>query len=227
MDSTQSNLAEHLAQSSSNAAKCAVCASQSTVRTFFLTHGITVPLCRHHRSGGHLRKNDGTTFVKQLRAYWTNRYGSIGVQREQAAQTHLLRIRGTLASDGPGSYSWARVRYEAERRFAAGDNPNDVIAHLRARNRGGNADVPATRTMRRWFFEGRWLVDPRVWVQRLSQTATGWMRRRPVRVSASALGMCIFQPGLAVAHGVDVAQAISDAAKAGRTRIDQLRAPPR
>lgn len=140
-----------------------------------------------------------------------------------AARTHRLRVRGKLASDGPGSYSWSRTRYQAEARFAAGENPTDVIAQLRADNIGGIADVPSVRTMRRWFFEGRWLVDPRVWLQRLSTRAKRWDRDRPVRVSASALGMCIFQPGLAVAKGIELSVAVKDAVESSRHHLKQLR----
>ncbi len=57
----------------------------------------------------------------------------------------------------PGSHSWPLLRLEAERRFAANEPPDAVIADLRARHGSGRATVPSVQTMRRWFREARWL----------------------------------------------------------------------
>ena len=74
----------------------------------------------------------------------------------------LAHVRQTVRAGGaaelPGSYSWPELRREAERRYAAGEDPNDVIAELRDRSRGGPARPPSVRTMRRWFHDARWLV---------------------------------------------------------------------
>lgn len=205
-------------------ARCAVCESGVGVRTFFLTHGVRVELCRPHRDGGFLRRRGGQVFTRKLEGFWRQRHGTVSARQSMAVRTHRLRVRGKLASDGPGSYSWSRTRYQAEARFAAGEDPTDVIAQLRAEHIGGMADVPSLRTMRRWFFEGRWLVDPRVWLQRMSKRAKRWDRDRPVRVSASALGMCIFQPGLAVAQDIELSGAVRDAVESSRNHLRQLRA---
>ena len=52
------------------------------------------------------------------------------------------------------------LRREAERRFAAGEPPAQVISELRQTYRDGPAMVPSLRTMRRWFTQARWLATP-------------------------------------------------------------------
>lgn len=65
-----------------------------------------------------------------------------------------------VGRDQPGSYSWPKLRNEAERRFAAGEDPRVVIADLRENNADGPALAPSVRTMRRWFTQRRWLDTP-------------------------------------------------------------------
>jgi len=58
-------------------------------------------------------------------------------------------------------YKGPALRQEAERRFAAGESRDRVIADLRERHVGDVSRVPAVRTMRRGFAKGRWLARPR------------------------------------------------------------------
>ena len=211
------------ARHAGTSARCAVCSSGSGVRPFFLTHGVRIDLCRVHRDGEFLRRRGGHALTVKLEAFWRRRHGTVSARQALAARTHRLRVRGKLASDGPGSYSWSRIRFAAEARFADGEDPTRVIAELRDDNLGGNADVPSERTMRRWFFEGRWLVDPRVWIQRMSRRVKRWDRDRPVQVTASALGMCIFQPGLALAKDIALSDAVRDAVTSSRQHMARVR----
>lgn len=208
---------------SARIARCAVCSSGVGLRTFYLTHGVNVDLCRVHREGGFLRRRGGNIFTRRLQDFWRRRHGTVSARQAMAARTHRLRVRGKLASDGPGSYSWSRTRFQAEARFAAGEDPTVVIAELRAESIGGNADVPSERTMRRWFFQGRWLVDPQAWMQRMNTRAKRWDRARPIQITTSPLGMCIFQPGLAIAQGVRLSAAINDAVETSRLHLKRLR----
>lgn len=57
----------------------------------------------------------------------------------------------------PGSYSWPKLRQEAEQRFALGHHPRTVIRELRERYAHNDALPPSPRTMRRWFAEARWI----------------------------------------------------------------------
>ena len=121
-----------------------------------LTHGITVWLCTPHASEAFLRRRGGTEFAQRLLAAWAAA-GAATARRIAALKAHVDQIRNaTLDRTLPGSYSWPKLREEAERRFAAGDDPARVIDELRADYADGPAMVPSIRTMRRWFTDGRW-----------------------------------------------------------------------
>lgn len=150
-----------------------------------LTHGIAVWLCQSHGSDGFLKRRGGLAFTERLARVWAAS-GIGGARRAAALQSHLRRIR--IADTGrikPGSYSWPVLREEAERRFAAGEVPNAVIADLRSTYTDGPAMVPSIRTMRRWFSEARWLgstpreraAPPRGWRSSLMRPGVGVMPR--------------------------------------------------
>lgn len=206
---------------------CAICGRLSSCRVFFMTHGVRVSLCIVHRHGNYLRRDGGRRFVNDLRVHWRQIHGTIRPWCELAAKAHLLRVTGRASTDGPGSYSWDGLRFEAEARFAAGDDPKRVIAGLRASNAGGPARVPSARTMRRWFFEGRWLVDPRRQARRMSRGRTPRFRNREVDVETSDLGMCIFRPTLAWALGINLGDAVRDATAKGKARLAHVLAQQR
>lgn len=142
---------------------CALCARATgeDVATHHLTHGITVLLCETHRSDTYLRANGGLRLVSELTGLWAAS-GALTRRRRAALHCHLQRIQclEETTRERPGSYSWPRLRAEAERRFSAGEAPDRVIDELRAQAAGGDAIVPSVRTMRRWFGDGRWLQPP-------------------------------------------------------------------
>jgi hypothetical protein len=125
-----------------------------------LTHGLSVWLCEAHRGDGFLCRRSGREFVERLAAVWAAS-GVLTVRKRQALAAHLRRIEAAgMERDRPGSYSWPVLRREAERRFAAGEPPAEVISELRLTYRDGPAMVPSVRTMRRWFTQARWLASP-------------------------------------------------------------------
>jgi hypothetical protein len=88
--------------------------------------------------------------------------GALTRLRSAALLTHIRQTRSADADPQlPGSYSWPRLRAEAERRFAAGEDPRRVIEELRRRHRRGTARAPSVRTMRRWYTQARWLPPSR------------------------------------------------------------------
>jgi hypothetical protein len=122
-----------------------------------LTHGVSVWLCATHRSETFQRRRGGREFTERLGAVWAAS-GATSARRTAALRSHLRRVsQPPPARIPPGSYSWPRLRVEAERRFAAGEPPRRVIADLRRRHVRGTATVPSERTMRRWFADARWL----------------------------------------------------------------------
>jgi hypothetical protein len=121
-----------------------------------LTHGISVWLCAVHSSEAFLRRRGGRDFAERLVEVWVAG-GVARVRCIEAARAHVRQIRNAYAGRTlPGSYSWPRLRKEAERRFSLGDDPNLVIDELRRDYADGPAMVPSERTMRRWFSDGRW-----------------------------------------------------------------------
>lgn len=139
---------------------CALCAGPGSgdCAEHYLTHGVSVWLCYTHRSDDFLHRDGGRAFVASLAGCWTAA-GGINRRQRAALDAHLQRRVAAETQRGrPGSYSWPKLREEAERRFAAGDPPRLVIHELRARNVAGEAVAPSVRTMRRWFTEARWLA---------------------------------------------------------------------
>lgn len=121
-----------------------------------LTHGIAIWLCATHSTEDFLRRRGGTEFAQRLLAVWAAA-GSATSRKVAALKAHVQQIRNaTLDRALPGSYSWPKLREEAERRFAAGEDPALVIDDLRTHYADGPAMVPSVRTMRRWFTDGRW-----------------------------------------------------------------------
>ncbi len=141
---------------------CAICgrAGRGPRAERHLTHGVSIWLCDAHRSDAFMRRRSGKEFVERLAAVWLSS-GVLTLRRRQALDSHLRHIQTASADrQQPGSYSWPSLRREAERRFAAGEKPAQVIAELRHSYRDGPAMVPSIRTMRRWFTQARWLVGP-------------------------------------------------------------------
>ncbi len=122
-----------------------------------MTHGVVVWLCPVHGAPEFLRRRKGRTFVERLTAIW-KAAGSFTQRRAAALDGHRARMIGPPSADPPGSYSWPDLRLEAEARFAAGEDPADVIRDLRERFAAWPARVPSVRTMRRWHAEGRWFT---------------------------------------------------------------------
>lgn len=139
---------------------CAVCCLPRATRSYHLTHGIVIELCRIHRADEFLRRREGRAFTDRLRSVWAAN-GVLTTRRADALRTHHRRIRPAPAErQRPGSYAWPELRRHAEARFAAGEAPGSLIAELRRRHANDAAHVPTVRTMRRWFAEARWLHAP-------------------------------------------------------------------
>lgn len=172
---------------------CAVC-GLAGARPHFLTHGVVVSICKVHRETGYLRRQDGWVFVHALQRHFEARFGSLGRRQKAALITHIARVVGRAITSGPGSYAWPTVRLEAELRYAAGEDPRRVSAQLRRRHSGSAAIVPSIRTLQRWFAEGRWLADPKIW-RKLRHRSR---RRRNPRgidyLAGPSIADVIFQP---------------------------------
>lgn len=141
---------------------CAICgrAGSRQRAPHHLTHGVTVWLCATHRSDAFQRRRNGREFVERLGAVWAAS-GATSARRTASLHSHLRRVRPSPSTrNRPGSYSWPRLREDAEKRFAAGESPRRVITELRRRHSRGPATVPSERTMRRWFTDARWLTRP-------------------------------------------------------------------
>jgi hypothetical protein len=121
-----------------------------------MTHRVVIWLCSKHGSERFLAQDRGKRFAAKVHAAWAAG-GSITPWRLAALRAHIRRFHGIGGNrDQPGSYAWPELRREAERRFAAGDDPRTVIDELRSRYCAGPAVVPSPRTMRRWFTQARW-----------------------------------------------------------------------
>ena len=164
---------------------CAICAGagEGVRARHHLTHGVSVWLCGSHRSVEFQRRRGGRDFVASLAAVW-GAAGTMTRRHDHALRTHLARVRPRNdRRDLPGSYAWAGLRREAERRFAAGEDPTVVIGELATAPIVG-ASRPTYRTLRRWFTDGRWLPV------RSARRQTGGARRpesRPVRAAHGRL----------------------------------------
>lgn len=141
---------------------CVICGDETSRgrRKHHLTHGVAIWLCGTHADEAYLHRQGGLLFAERLAGIWLAA-GAITARRRAALRTFVARIaHGGRDRDRPGSYSWPRLREEAERRFARGDDPNAVIAELRSRHDGDTAVAPSIRTMRRWFTDARWFRRP-------------------------------------------------------------------
>ncbi len=138
---------------------CAICghSGRGPRAQRHLTHGISVWLCGIHGSDAFMQRRCGIEFAERIAGVWAAS-GISTARRIAALSAHVRRVRnGGAQRAQPGSYSWPKLRQEAERRFATGEAPRTVIAELRRSYRDGPAMVPSVRTMRRWFTEARWL----------------------------------------------------------------------
>jgi hypothetical protein len=141
---------------------CGICGHgrRGEAHVRFLPHGLHVWLCQTHGSLAFITRDGGREFARRLQIRWQSNE-EFGPRRRLALTAHVERIRRLGgASDKPGSHAWPRLRKEAERRFAAGDDPTTVIRELRLDVSGGPAVAPSLRSFRRWFAEGRWLLPP-------------------------------------------------------------------
>lgn len=144
---------------------CAICVERSRGKTvkLHIGRGVHVWLCQGHASDEFRRQRSGRDFVLTLHRLWSA-HGCLTRPRSKALDDHLAAMSSEPPSPRarPGSYAWANLRAEAERRFSEGEDPNQVIDDLRARHDADYARVPTVRTMRRWYHEKRWLRKPPV-----------------------------------------------------------------
>lgn len=155
-------------------AVCVLCGhrGRGEAAPFFMTHGVAVWLCPSHRSPTFLRRRRGRVFTERLATIW-HAAGVATARRLAALDAHRRRMRPQAQQRGrPGSYSWPKLRQEAEARFAAGEAPRAVIDDLRGRYRLAAARVPSVRTMHRWHAQARWLHPASERPAR-----PGWLRR--------------------------------------------------
>lgn len=156
---------------------CAICGHgrRGDVQDFPLTHGVSVHLCGKHRHPSYLSRDGGSTFTRTLETLW-HAHGAATRHRLAALRAHR-RQHEPRSADLPGSYAWPELRQEAERRFARGDPPANVIHELRELHATAPARVPSARTMQRWFHEARWRpADAEAWSptwRRLPRTQSG------------------------------------------------------
>ena len=138
---------------------CAICAdrTQGGTRSLYLGYGITIALCAGHASPDFQRRDEGRAFVGALERVWAAN-GCLTAARSKALQAHARALRPTEARSRPGSYTWAGLRNEAERLFAAGEPARPTIDLLRRAVSVEGARPPSVRTMMRWHSERRWLA---------------------------------------------------------------------
>jgi hypothetical protein len=145
---------------------CAICIDRTRGRTFErqLTYGVRVWLCEGHCSVEFMRSNAGRDFAVTLLRIWRSQ-GCLTRARSKALDSHLLTVKAIGRASSrprPGSYSWPKLRVEAEEAFARGERVIATISRLRERHAHDHATVPSIRTMRRWFSQGRWLRLPSI-----------------------------------------------------------------
>jgi hypothetical protein len=118
---------------------------------------VRVWLSAAHRATGFLTRRAGRDLVASLGEVW-RAAGCLTRRRQAALDRHLERVREAARGRArPGSWSWPRLRAEAEGRFARGEPASLVARELRARHAPDHARVPSLCTFWRWFAEGRWL----------------------------------------------------------------------
>ena len=139
---------------------CAICVDRTRGKTgrLDLGRGVTVWLCADHGSYEFRTRRSGRDFVLTLGRLWSA-HGCLTKQRSRALDDHLAANRSAPPPPRrrPGSYAWPALRREAEELFRQGANPAAVINQLRRRHADDYATVPSVRTMRRWYFERRWM----------------------------------------------------------------------
>jgi hypothetical protein len=138
---------------------CAICAGRTlgATRPLALGYGVTIWVCELHGSSEFLRSHDGCELVRALERIWAAN-GCLTAARSKALQAHAHALRPTEARARPGSYTWAGLRREAERLFAAGEPARPTIDLLRRAVSEEGARPPSVRTMMRWHSERRWLT---------------------------------------------------------------------
>ena len=140
---------------------CAICIDRTRGQTtrLDLGYGVRVSLCRLHASVEFQCSYAGREFVLTLMRVWEAQ-GCMTLPRHRALEAHSARIRENGRASTrwrPGSYSWVRLREEAERRFFDGAALDATIVTLRGRHADDFARPPSVRTMRRWHAQRRWL----------------------------------------------------------------------
>ena len=137
---------------------CAICAdrTQGATRPLSLGYSVTIALCAAHASLEFQRREEGRAFVRALARVWAAN-GCLTAARSKALAAHAGALRPTEARPRPGSYTWAGLRNEAERLFAAGEPARPTIDRLRRAVSVEGARPPSVRTMMRWHSERRWL----------------------------------------------------------------------
>jgi hypothetical protein len=142
---------------------CAICGDRTLgeTRPLALGYGVAVWVCAAHGSPEFQRLHRGRDFVEAFERIWAAN-GCLTQSRRRALDAHLRALAPQAAArPRPGSHAWVRLRREAERRFAAGEPPRQVIDELRELAAGHGANPPSERTMWRWHSERRWLTSGR------------------------------------------------------------------
>jgi hypothetical protein len=125
-----------------------------------LGYGVSIWLCVEHASVPFQRLHGGRAFVEALERVWAAN-GCLTAARIRALEGHTRALDpAEPRRPRPGSYTWAALRDEAERRFAEGELPRPAIDALRDIAAGSGANPPSERTLRRWYAERRWLTSP-------------------------------------------------------------------
>jgi hypothetical protein len=139
---------------------CAICSDRTRggARPISLGYGVTIWLCPQHASPEFQRWHEGRVFVQALERVW-EADGCLTAARRKALDGHLRALREIATRPRPGSYTWAALRAEAERLFAAGEPPRPTIDRLREAVAAEGPRPPSVRSMMRWYGERRWLAD--------------------------------------------------------------------
>jgi hypothetical protein len=140
---------------------CAICGHRKfgDTRLLAMGYGVAIWVCAEHGSPHFQRLHRGRPFVEALERIWAAN-GCLTKGRRRALDAHRRALGPEAARPRPGSHTWVALRAEAERRFAAGEPPSQVIDELRELVAGNGPSPPSERTMRRWYSERRWLTNP-------------------------------------------------------------------
>jgi hypothetical protein len=140
---------------------CAICGDRTLgeTRPLGLGYGVVVWVCAAHGSAEFQRLHRGRDFAEAFERIWAAN-GCLTAARRRALEAHLHALAPREAiRPRPGSHAWVELRREAERRFAAGEPPRQVIEELRELVAGHGPNPPSERTMQRWYSERRWLTS--------------------------------------------------------------------